>query len=270
MSLSLAPEILDLIVDHLHDEPTALQACCLASKSWIPRTRIHLFDRVELYRTGSSLESWAETFPDPSGSPAHYTRSLRLSNLEVTTVGISNTLPWIHSFNNVVELEVVGVGVKYHNITFTQLRGLSPTLKYLHIFHSLTPLPEVVDFIYSFPLLEDLSMSYIQCHDWENIDSWDPPPISPKFNGSLLLNCSDRGITRKLLDFQGGIHFSKITVSCHIEDCDLVGELVSTCSDTLEYLNIDFYRRAFSTASTADQYLITAYRHGHSLDTAFT
>jgi len=47
MSRSLPPEILDLIVDHLHDEPTALKACCLVSKSWVPRTWNHLFALVE-------------------------------------------------------------------------------------------------------------------------------------------------------------------------------------------------------------------------------
>ena len=47
MSCTLPPEILDLIIDHLHDEPATLKTCCVVSKSWVPRTRKHLFALVE-------------------------------------------------------------------------------------------------------------------------------------------------------------------------------------------------------------------------------
>ncbi|KAF9645264.1 hypothetical protein BDM02DRAFT_3073690, partial [Thelephora ganbajun] len=43
----LPPEILDYIVDLLHDEPETLKQCCLVSKSWVSRTRKHLFANVE-------------------------------------------------------------------------------------------------------------------------------------------------------------------------------------------------------------------------------
>ncbi|KAF9642961.1 hypothetical protein BDM02DRAFT_3104213, partial [Thelephora ganbajun] len=39
----LPPEILDYIVDFLYNEPETLKQCCLVSKSWVPRTRKHLF-----------------------------------------------------------------------------------------------------------------------------------------------------------------------------------------------------------------------------------
>jgi len=71
----LPPEILDNVVDLLHDESDALKVCCLASKSWISRTRKHLFAHVD-FPTAAYLESWKETFPDPSISPACYTRTL--------------------------------------------------------------------------------------------------------------------------------------------------------------------------------------------------
>jgi hypothetical protein len=43
----LPAELLDNIVDHLHDTEDALRSCCLVSKSWIPRTRRHLFARID-------------------------------------------------------------------------------------------------------------------------------------------------------------------------------------------------------------------------------
>lgn len=50
MPPSLTPELLDLIVDHLHDESTTLQSSYLVSKSWIPRTRKHFFQHRIPYR----------------------------------------------------------------------------------------------------------------------------------------------------------------------------------------------------------------------------
>ena len=242
MSSSLPLEILDLIAGHLHDEPTALKACCLVSKSWVPRTRRHLFDNVEFGSSdGSTLESWMQTFPDPSNSPAHYTRSFSLFHSKVATATTSDALPWIRSFDRIVKLETDD----NRHASFAQLRGLSPTLKRLNIYCSYTPTSEVLDFICSFPHLEDLSLSSVVCSTPGNADSSDAPPTLPKFNGSLLLNGSNRSITRKLLDLPGGLRFSKIVVSCPVEDCDLAEELVSTCSDTLEYLYIEFYRCAF-------------------------
>ena len=268
MSSSFPPEILDLIADHLHDEPTTLRACCLVSKSWIPRTRIHLFNCVEFFSSGPTLESWMRTFPDPSNSPAHYTRSLHLSHFDVIAVAISDALPWIHSFNQIVELGVTPAGSdERHTSYYTRLHGLSPTLKYLRISQSFAPLSEVLDFIFSFPLLEDLSLRFLTTEEYTN--EWPTPPNRPKFTGSLLLDSSSSDTARKLAHLLGCLHFSKITVSCPIGDCDLAEELVSTCSDTLEYLCVDFYLGAFSMGSVVDQYLIASCRCTQALDAAF-
>ena len=85
-----------------------------------------------------------------------------------------------------------------------------------------------------------------------NSDSWDAPPTSPKFTGFLRLSRSGRDIIRKLLDLPGGLQFSKITASYPIGNRDLVNELVSMCSDTLESLCVDFDRGAFSIGSVVD------------------
>ena len=71
----LPTELLDHIVDHLHDASDVLKSCCLVSKSWDPRTRTHLFAKVT-FNTGQHLQSWKTTFPDPSTSPARYTKDL--------------------------------------------------------------------------------------------------------------------------------------------------------------------------------------------------
>ena len=264
MSSSLPPEILDLIVDHLHDEPTTLRACCLVSKSWIPRTRMHLFNSVKFRLFGrSTLESWMQTFPDPSTSPAHYTRSLHLSHFKVITVAISDARPWILSFSSIVDMRVITIGGDDRHLSFVQLHGLFPTLKSLRISYTFAPLSEVLDFVCSFPLLEDFSSYSVTFLDQENADEWIAPPTSPKFTGSLLFSGSSRWITRKLLSLPGGLHFSKIRVLCPIGEGDSVNQLVSTCSDTLKSISLDFYRGAFFPLSVVDQYLIVPRRRTH-------
>ena len=252
MSLSLPQEIFNLIVDHLHDDPTTLRACCLVSKSWIPRTRIHLFNSVEFRLYGPTLESWMQAFPNPSNSPAHYTRSLHLLYSAVL-----NALPWIRSFNHIVELVVGSLESDSGRTSFAQLRGLSPTLKRLNIFYSRAPLSDFLDFICSFPFLEDLSLHYLTTEG--NTNEWTAPPTSPKFTRSFSLSCSSGNITRKLLYLPGGLHFSKITLGCLIGG-DLAEELVSTCSDTLQSVCVDFYWGAFPAGSVADKYLIAPRR----------
>ena len=74
---SLPAELLDHIVDLLHDsrDTDKLKSCCLASKSWTPRTRKHIFASI-YFSTAEHLQSWKEMFPDPSTSPAYYTKYL--------------------------------------------------------------------------------------------------------------------------------------------------------------------------------------------------
>jgi len=101
----LLPEILDYIIDLLRDKRKTLERCCLVSKSWVPRTRGHLFADIK-FRSPSDLRAWRETFPDPANSPAYHTRSLL-----VVTAADAEEGGWIRTFHNVVRLEVwSGVG----------------------------------------------------------------------------------------------------------------------------------------------------------------
>ena len=138
---NLPRELLDHIVNLLHDDRTSLGNCCLVSKSWIARTRAHLSAEVA-FRTTKSLESWKRTFPDPSASPAHYTKSLFIGDPGVVTALGVETGSWIRGFSRVVHLAMAGrdwrsVG---WNVVFIQFRGFSPFVKslmplfYSHIF----------------------------------------------------------------------------------------------------------------------------------------
>ena len=239
MSSSFPPEILDLIVDHLHDDPTTLRACCLASQSWIPRTRAHLFANVEFRPISSPIELWTRVFPDPSNSPAHYVRSLSTgTGSYFTTTGMS-AHPWICSFRHVVKLDI---SYDDGRTPLAPLHGFSPVLKALLLVYYSVPLSEIFDLICSFPSLEDLSLNSLA--EVEPEGGWTIPSTSPKLTGKLVFNVVGSWIrphVRRLLDLPGGLHFSSISITCPIGGAESVVDLVLGSSDTLVSLRIGYY-----------------------------
>ena len=250
----LPPEIFDLIVDHLHNEPPALRSCCLVSKSWVPRARRNLFVQVTL------RSSWMNVFPDPFNSPGHYTRILRLLN-PATIIDASAFGPtWVHHFRHIEELQVANLpSLRLILVPFVQLHGLSPTLKSLYIFNVSAHLSEVFNLICSFPLLEDLRMHFVTIRG--DVEGWHIPSTSPRLTGVLSLSNPIHSATRGLLDLPNGIHFAGITAYSAVEDVKAVADLISRCSDTLEHLGFAYDSSSvFYFAPVVDRYLTSTYR----------
>ena len=254
MPPSLPPEILDLIVDHLHDELTGIKACCVVSKSWIHRTRAHLFARIEFRSRNSDIKLWKKAFPDPSNSPAHHTRHLLIRGILAATG--EDMRGWIRAFHNLVHLQLEGTGWTYP-VTLVPFHGLSPTPRSLRL---TSTSPEVLDLICSFPLLEDLAL----ISPGRGSGAWKIPRTSSKLTGSLNLSARGgiRPVARRLLSLPNGLHFTKISV--HLDkDIHSVTDLVSRCSDTLESISVCHYAPGtFPPVSVTDQYL-TAYECRH-------
>jgi hypothetical protein len=252
MSSPLPPEILDLIAGHLRDEPMALKACCVVSKSWIYRTRKHLFASVEFDATKCHVELWKKAFPDPSNSPARYTHNLYICGIPPISAADTGTGGWINTFHNLACLHLECLDpVKGRQVSLVPFHGLSPTLRSLNL---TTIYSEVLDLICSFPLLEDLALDYLGLGG----GAWNTPPTSPKFTGSLTLKAYGTifPLACRLLTLPGGLHFAKITVDCYHEDGESTRDLISACSDTLESLNVYCYiPGAPPSASTSSQYL---------------
>jgi len=242
MPSPLPPEMLDIIVDFLHDEPGALKACCLASKSWVHRTRQYLFAHVKFF-VKSHTNIWEKTFPDPSNSPARYTRSLTISRPQLVPSVGRDAGSWIRTFSRIVRLQVsvhgCGSGGK---ASFVPLLGLSPVLKSLHLtYGSSVSYSEIFGLVCSFPLLEDLAL--VSSGNNSNDDRWSIPSTSPKFTGCLDLR-TIRGIrpaVRRLLELPSGLRFSKISVTLADRGVESTMDLVLKCSGTLESLSICYY-----------------------------
>ena len=249
MSCSLPPEILDLIIDCLRDEQTALEACCLVSKSWVPRIRKHLFIDITLAGAYFTIQRWTKAFPDPSSSPGHHTRYLWISDLAAVTS------PWIRSFCHLQELRVSTLPWDdTSGAPFLKLHGLSPTLKSLRLITSTTPPSKILDLICSFPLLEDLILYYQEPES--DGDEWVAPPTSPKFTGTLHLTEDIRSVARRLLALPGGLHFANITIRCPVRHAGSAIGLVSRSSDTLESLIINYLFSSTSPPAPRFAYIL--------------
>jgi len=262
MSCSLPPELLDLVIDQLHDEPATLRACCLVSKSWIPRTRSHLFGHVEFDDMEHPFESWMELFPDPSNSPAHHTHSLSISHFPAAVdvgVGFDGL---IRTFYNVVHFHFERVPWAGYDAPLTPFFGFSPAVRSLSLSSTSS---EIFDLVCSFPLLEDLKMIDF-CPEGGTV-GWTAPSTSPKLTGSLYLAVKGgvQSTIRRLLDFPDGLRFAKMTVTCISEDFGSVTDLVSGCSSTIESLTIRcFLPGAFPSTSLIGQYLTAARGPSHA------
>ena len=235
MSQSIPQEILDLIIDYLHDEPTTLKRCCIVSKAWIPRAQKHLFVTVKFRFPWRPVSQWRVTFPDPTNSPALHTRTLFISNLERMTAADADTF---RTFCGVVHLGVHADSMDESPIT-VPLHGFFPALRSLYLSSSLLRGPEFFDFICSFPLLEDLIL-VARTYRHENT-GWNTPSTSPRLTGSLDLRRTNGSclIANRLLDLPNGLHFTKIAISWFYESEVLsTVSLISRCSDTLESLDI--------------------------------
>jgi len=245
---NLPAEMLDHIVDLLDGSQTPLRNCCLVSKSWIPRTRRHLFAEVR-FQTTKSLQSWQKTFPDPPTSPARYTKTLFVGCPQVITGADAGVDSWIRSFTSVVRLWFGGrdLNARGWEVAFVLFRAFSPVVKSLRMDFSSLPFPNFFDLVLSFPLLEDLAMT--SCHDvpidnWgdsDGLSTFDRSSNLPVFTGSLdLLLRGGMGPTvHRLLSLPSGIHFRKLTLTWFRgEDISATVGLVGMCSHTLESLDI--------------------------------
>ena len=266
MSCFLPPEILDIVVDHLHEDPVTLKKCCVVSKSWVPRTRRHIFERVNFSARRPSPAMWAMKFPDPSNSPAHYTRTLTFAGIN-NIAADADVCRWIRAFHNVVHLRVtmaVGDWVVCGQMTLVPFYGLSPAVRSIYLECVYAPPSEVFDLLWSFPLLRDIEL--ISCNLVSGAGTWTTPLTSPPLTGSLELH-GWLAIVPRFLDLPNGLNFTKITSGCSTgADFKLGMDLVSACSGTLEYLNIvDCFPGVFPSALVSGPYITATFSPGHSL-----
>ena len=209
--------------------------CCLVSKSWVPRTRKHLF--AQIWVKEGDHRKWTSIFPDPEDSPAYYTRRLKIDcALEDSR--------WIQAFCHVERLilNCISSDLNTGIIPLVPFYIFTTSLRSLWVDSGILPHSQTFDLICSLPLLEDLTL----IGDDIDEESGRPPttvssPTTPRLTGALeLLMYEGMGNTlREMLNLPGGLHFRELQLSwCGGPEFPWVEKLVAACSDTLERLDI--------------------------------
>lgn len=215
---NLPSETVDCIIDLLHNEPKTLKACCLVSKSWIPRTRKYLFANI-VFHSIADLERWKKRFPDPSNSPALYTPTLTICCPMAVLTALLQSAP--RKVGSWVEEERWPCVLWVLRNLLTSCYNFSPVLRSLRVEYLILPCPEFFDLICSFPLLEDLAISG-QDKSLDGVDDLYEsrnvyPSTSPPLTGTLAFTITGprgmRNTTRRLLELPNGLHFRELTVS---------------------------------------------------------
>jgi hypothetical protein len=246
----LPPEMLDYIVDFLHDNPGALKQCCLISQSWISRTRRHLFFDVK-FRSALTLELWKQTFPDTARSPAYHTHTLLVCCPEVVTIEDAGEGGWIRGFFRVVHLGVHTNPAHSSTleVSLAPFHSFSPALKYLRVLSSSLLNSQIFGLISTLPHLEDLTLSiggFTGDDAFYSDATLDPVRPSPAFAGTLDLTVF-RGMGSTvlwLLGLPNGVQFRNLALSwLHEADLHWINALVVGCVNTLQRLSVACHLR---------------------------
>jgi hypothetical protein len=76
---SLPPEVIDTVLDHLHSDFHTLLSCSLVSTAWLPASRYHAFDRIQL--TSSNLVRFLDVLHSPQTTLQPYIRHIHMGSL---------------------------------------------------------------------------------------------------------------------------------------------------------------------------------------------
>ena len=156
---------------------------------------------------------------------------------------------WIRTFSHVEHFAVDIHGARTRDYKcLVPFHGFSPAIKSFLVEFSAFPSSRVFDLIFSFPLLEDLSVTtYDHFSTAESINSNTQPAkiqssSPPVFTGSLELSvgCRMDSVASRLLSLQNGLRFRKLDLTLeHEDDASFTGKLVGMCCGTLESLLIN-------------------------------
>jgi hypothetical protein len=206
--MSLSPELIDIIIDNLHNDKRSLSACCLTSKQWVTSCRFHLFSKMTV--TSHRIPSLLHFLESHSTSIASLVRNLVVDDFSARALaplgtGVdpdegtrSDTLSGVHGGSTVVYSSLGRLGTRrpFSIDKLKRIFRLLRSVEYLHIhkchhvidsnmFSVLTNVRELVmedirlnnlqhtlSFVYAFPMLTTLSI--VGRSTWRDL----PSPLS--------------------------------------------------------------------------------------------
>ena len=163
--MPLSPELIDIIIDNLHNDKRSLSACCLISKQWVPSCRFHLFSKITV--TPHRISSMLHFLESHSPSIASLVRNLVVDDFsewgldEDPEEGTRLCFPadkLRHIFLLLRSVEHLHIHNCYHVIKSDMFSVLANVRELVMEDIRLTSLQHTLSFVYAFPKLETLSI----------------------------------------------------------------------------------------------------------------
>ncbi|KIJ96975.1 hypothetical protein K443DRAFT_681875 [Laccaria amethystina LaAM-08-1] len=175
-------EIVEVIIDHLHNDNEALKACSLVSRRWVFSSRYHLVYPIKLHH--KNITDFLDLLQSPCSKIAPSIRDLSF-------ISIVQERNWMPSALSTIEKHLTHVkNLTLHGVRWSRLDSTTTT-SFFRGFQSVTHLTvkagafssfsQCVEFICSFPALTTLTANKCQ---W---DSNTAAPPSPRFTLSRRL-----------------------------------------------------------------------------------
>ena len=163
--MPLSPELIDIIIDNLHNDKGSLSACCLTSKQWVTSCRFHLFSKMTV--TPHRIPSLLHFLESHSTSIASLVRNLVVDDfseraldanpddgtrLSFSTDQLKRIFRLlrsveylhIHNCNYIIDSNVFSVLTNVRELVMEDIR--------------LKSLEHTLSFVYAFPMLKTLSI----------------------------------------------------------------------------------------------------------------
>jgi hypothetical protein len=177
----LAPETIDTIIDYLHSDKQSLFACSLTAKQWLPSSRYHIFSRVHLRPT--NIESFLELIEAPLSKLPVMLRHLLVNGFSQSIIAAVNPHAKEHIRRVTSRLqEVTYLRICNSSELSSDILSTIPSVKELALtqinFHGLD---DMLEFVYSFPRLQSLSIMAISVQNPMKRDYPNPPGTGSPF-----------------------------------------------------------------------------------------
>jgi hypothetical protein len=182
----IPPELSDRVIDFLHDDWSALKACSLACKAWLPASRFHLWNRVVLRYSadGTDYAEFLKASPAITSCIVDLTvefptdRSTDTSR-EPEATWMTETLIPIFSTLRILR-QLMFVGAHFGEDAF--LAKIYPSLSTARVVQlsmcHFSRFSSFVELVWSSPSLENLRLDTIS---FDQVDAYTPrPPSVPR------------------------------------------------------------------------------------------
>ncbi|KAF9006978.1 hypothetical protein BDQ17DRAFT_1324255 [Cyathus striatus] len=246
----LPPELLHLIVDNLHQHIPSLKACSLASRVFLTPTRSHLFHEINLEQDGlpKAFSEVLSTSPE-IGSCVRILRIIDQGKDRGTTgMLLKEAQPLAHVLSKTTRIiEFMLMAVTEWSIIPDALRislcntFRQPTLKSAGLY-ALLHVP--FSLFRWFTNLKDLRLtihSNVDAEDRSDEINGNAPAISTKLDTLVIFDPAPEPVINFLLRPETTLDFSclrKFTVTCTKNSTPTLTSILSTCSSTLQCLEL--------------------------------